>query len=183
MGCLFFQWKTTVQPLKPWRQTCGWSRGGTSSASSWSSGSPRVLSADDGWHASSWASDPKACTSYPENKKNRAVRISKHTIQEAAGGEQEVLRLIRIEHSLNQHILCIILSLALHFRKQVNAAVSITAEEAHRASWNRNAHRKPTVDSLFLLKQMGIQNLCCNFHFASEKLNSEMGSIYQTSVK
>ncbi len=74
---VYFSSEKQQYSLKPWRRTCGWSRGGTSSASSWSSGSPRVLSADDGWRASSWASDPKACTSYPENKKNRAVRIRK----------------------------------------------------------------------------------------------------------
>lgn len=71
-GVLFFQWKT-VQPLKPWWRICEWSRGATSSASSCSSGSPRVWSADDGWRGSSWASGPKACTSYPEE--NRAVRL------------------------------------------------------------------------------------------------------------
>lgn len=51
---------------KLWLQICGWSRGGLSSAVSWSADSLRAYWAGDAELWSSWVSDPGACTSYPE---------------------------------------------------------------------------------------------------------------------
>lgn len=51
---------------KLWLQICGWSRGGLSSAVSWSADSLRACWAGDAELGSSWVWDLGACTSYPE---------------------------------------------------------------------------------------------------------------------
>lgn len=51
---------------KLWLQICGWSRGGLSSAVSWSADSLHACWAGGAELWSSWVSGPGACTSYPK---------------------------------------------------------------------------------------------------------------------
>lgn len=56
------------KPLKLWLQICGLSKGGLSSAVSWSADSLHVCWVGGAELWSSWVSDPGACTSYPETR-------------------------------------------------------------------------------------------------------------------